>query len=184
MDVTNLTDTQYANIGNQVKFMDTIKYYQQSLSCLALSANEVEKGNIKKSIQNLIKKHKYSSSVFDFLTYVEKNRILSYLREGKRVITHGKIKCHSFLFTAPEQGKFFKKKKEFYNLLKNEITSESDFEDVKKIYSLMHMQNLSDLNDIYNMQDTILLYKIFENRAMEIIKNVLIIRANHIGKLA
>ena len=34
----------------------------------------------------------------------------------------------------------------------------------------MHMQNLSDLNDIYNMQDTILFYKIFENRAMEIIK--------------
>ena len=113
MDVTNLTDTQYANIGNQVKFMDTIKYYQQSLSCLALCANEVEKGNIKKSIQNLIKKHKYSSSVFDFLTYVEKNRILSYLGEGKRVITHGKIKCHSFLFTAPEQGKFLKKKKNF-----------------------------------------------------------------------
>lgn len=110
MDVTNLTDTQYANIGSQVKFMDTIQYYQQSLSCLALSANEVEKGNIKKSIQNLIKKHKYSSSVFDFLTYVEKNRILSYLAEGKRVIAHVKIKCHSDLFTAPEQGKFFEKK--------------------------------------------------------------------------
>ena len=81
-------------------------------------------------------------------------------------------------------GKVFRKKNFFYNLLKNEITSESDFEDVKKNYSLMHMQNLSDLNDIYNMQDTILFYKIFENRAMEIIKNALIIRANHIGKLA
>ena len=31
---TNLTNVQYANIGNQVKFIDTMKYYQQPLSSL------------------------------------------------------------------------------------------------------------------------------------------------------
>ena len=37
---TNLTNVQYANIGNQVKFIDTIKYYQQSLSALAKNVKE------------------------------------------------------------------------------------------------------------------------------------------------
>ena len=32
---TNLTKVQYPNIVNQVKFIDTMKYYQQSLSSLA-----------------------------------------------------------------------------------------------------------------------------------------------------
>ena len=36
-------NVQYANIGNQVKFIDTMKYYQQSLSSLAKNASELEK---------------------------------------------------------------------------------------------------------------------------------------------
>ena len=35
------------------------------------------------------------------------------------------------------------------------------------------MRNLSDLNEIYNMQDFILLCKIFENRGTEIMKKCL-----------
>ena len=38
----SLTNVQYANIGCQVKFIDTIKYYQQSLSSLAKNANKIE----------------------------------------------------------------------------------------------------------------------------------------------
>ena len=43
----NLTNVPYANIGNQVKFIDTIKYYQQSLSALTKNVNEMEKKNKK-----------------------------------------------------------------------------------------------------------------------------------------
>ena len=32
---TNLTNINFANIGEQIKFIDTMKYYQQSLSALA-----------------------------------------------------------------------------------------------------------------------------------------------------
>ena len=39
---TNLTNVQYANIGNQVKYIDTIKYDQQSLSSLASNTDETE----------------------------------------------------------------------------------------------------------------------------------------------
>ena len=38
---TNLTNVQYANIGNHIKFIDTIKYYQQSLSYLVSNADEM-----------------------------------------------------------------------------------------------------------------------------------------------
>ena len=68
---TNFTKVQYTNIGNQVKILDTITYYQQSLFCLASSTNGMKKDN-KKAIQNFIKKPKYFSPVFDFLTDEER----------------------------------------------------------------------------------------------------------------
>ena len=46
---TNLTNVQYANMGDQVKFIETIKYYQQSLTSLALGATEFAKANIRQS---------------------------------------------------------------------------------------------------------------------------------------
>ena len=48
---TNLTNVQYENIGSKVKFIDTIKYYSQSLSLLAKGADENEKTNTRKSCQ-------------------------------------------------------------------------------------------------------------------------------------
>ena len=94
---------------------------------------------------------------------------LSYLCEGKGVILHEKTKCYSDFEARPEPGKFFKKI-EFYSLLKHEITSVAGYENVKIFYELMRMRNLSDLNEIYNMQDTMLLCEIFENLAIAIIK--------------
>ena len=46
---TNLTNVQYANMGDQFKFIETIKYYEQSLTSLALGATEFAKANIRQS---------------------------------------------------------------------------------------------------------------------------------------
>ena len=43
----NLTNINFENIGEQIKFIDTIKYYQQSLSTLVATMMETEKQNIK-----------------------------------------------------------------------------------------------------------------------------------------
>ena len=51
---SNLTNVQYANIVSQVKFIDTIKYDQQSLSSLAKSADENKKGNMGDSCEKFI----------------------------------------------------------------------------------------------------------------------------------
>ena len=49
---SNLTNINYANIGKQVKFIGTIKYYQQSLAKLAESMTDEEKEkNFKKFLK-------------------------------------------------------------------------------------------------------------------------------------
>ena len=95
----------------------------------------------------------------------------------KGVILYKKIDCYSCLKARLRHGKFFEKTK-FYSSLINEIISDTDYENLKRFYKLMHMKNLSDLKDIYNMQDTILLCKIFKNCSSEIMKNTRTIRVN------
>ena len=64
---SNVTNVQYANIASQVKFIDTIKYYQQPLSSLAKIADENEKENIRSSCKKLIQNHStYCASFLHF----------------------------------------------------------------------------------------------------------------------
>ena len=44
---TNLTHINYRNIGAEIKFIDTIKYYQKSLAELATTLIEDEKNSVK-----------------------------------------------------------------------------------------------------------------------------------------
>ena len=43
MGGSNLTTVNFANIGSQVKIIDTIKYYQSSLAAIATTATEDQK---------------------------------------------------------------------------------------------------------------------------------------------
>ena len=61
--------------------------------------------------------------------------------------------------------KFFFAKTAFYSSPKNSTITDREYEDVQELFSLMKMSNLSDLNALYNFQDTIILAEIFENRA-------------------
>ena len=45
----NPTDVNFAIVQNQVRFIDTVKYYQQSLASLADSMTDIEKENVRKS---------------------------------------------------------------------------------------------------------------------------------------
>ena len=66
----------------------------------------------------------------------------------------------------PEDGIFFSKE-EFFSTLKGQAVNNDDYENSKKLFILLKMQNLSDLNDLYNAQDVILLLEIIENRFQE-----------------
>ena len=45
----NRTNVNYAIIRNQVKFIDTVKYFQRSLASLANSMTDEERKNVTKS---------------------------------------------------------------------------------------------------------------------------------------
>ena len=65
-----------------------------------------------------------------------------------------------------EMGYFFWKK-DFFSTLKGQAVNDDDYENLKKLFILLKMHNLSDLNDLYNAQNVILLLEILENRYWE-----------------
>ena len=84
--------------------------------------------NIRQSCQKFVEKNKTWSQVFNSLSDENKNWVLGYLCGGKRVISYEKIKTHKDLHYV-RKGKFFTKT-EFYSLLKNEMISDDDYENV------------------------------------------------------
>ena len=63
----------------------------------------------------------------------------------------------------PEDGVFFTKD-EFYSTLKGKSISDEEYENSKLLYTKQKIMDVSDLNDLYNAQNVILLCKIFENQ--------------------
>ena len=53
---------------------------------------------------------------------------------------------------------------EFYSNLKQREVTDNDYESSFYLYKILKMQNLGDMNDLYNAQDVILLCEIGENR--------------------
>ena len=73
------------------------------------------------------------------------------------------IKTWEDLNEKPTVEQLFSKTN-FYSSLKNSIISDEEYEDIKKLFNLLKMCTLSDLNALYNFQDTIILTGIFENK--------------------
>ena len=67
------------------------------------------------------------------------------------------------------EGDFFAPT-EFYSALKQKEVSDSDCESRKHLFETLKMRNLSDMNDLYNVQDVILLAEIIENRFEDMFK--------------
>ena len=50
----NPTDVNFAIVQNQVRFIDTVKYYQQSLASLADSMTDIERENVRKNCRRFL----------------------------------------------------------------------------------------------------------------------------------
>ena len=50
---------------------------------------------------------------------------------------------------------------------------DEEYERVEKFWNFLSLRKLSDLNDLYSFQGTIIICKMFENRAEEMMKNFL-----------
>ena len=162
MGGTNLTNVNFANISSQVKIIDTLKYYQTSLANISSTANEIKKRNIKESINFFLTKHYYFSDIWSSLDKEEKDKILDIISKGKGALPYEKIVDKNSLDLIPE--KEFFEYTEFFSKLNGCNIGLEIYENTKYLYTILKMRNLGDMNDLYNMQDVILLCEIIENR--------------------
>ena len=111
----------FANIVNQIKFLDTYKYYQQSLSVLASTMTDEERSNIKKECKKFIESDSKLNFKFQKCSDVDQEQVLNYLSSGKGVIPYEMITRYNSLDIGPEYGVFFLPH-HFYSSLKETIT--------------------------------------------------------------
>ena len=97
------------------------------------------------------------------LSQEDQDWILEYLSTGKGVLPYQMITGIDFLSISPEE-EFFSQHLFYLNLKDSQIYTE-DYENVKKFYALMKLENLGELIKIYNFEDTIILCEIFEQRS-------------------
>ena len=155
----NPTDVIFVIIRNQVRFIDTVKYFQQSLESLADSMTDVERQKIK----NLCRQ--FLSNKLMFLTEKDEEWVLDYLSSGKGMIPYQMITDFNSLEIKPERHNGFFKHSDFYSSLKEKNISEEEYENVKRFFTVLRLKTLGDLNRIYNFQDTAILCEIFKERA-------------------
>ena len=67
----NLTNINSGNIGNEIKFIDTLKYYQKSLGELASTLTENENKSVKTSVLQFLNQHHYFGEIWKFLSDVQ-----------------------------------------------------------------------------------------------------------------
>ena len=151
------------NIGNRVTFLDTITYFQQSLGALANSLTDREKHAISRECEKFIRKDKNLVKKFSSCTKEDQERVLSYLSAGKGTILYEMITRHDSLNIKPEDGNFFLLH-HFYSSLKDTTMTDEEYENAKKFYQAMKLENFGELNKINNFQDTIILCEIFEQQ--------------------
>ena len=162
----NMVDINYAQIDN-FKFIDSIKYYQTSLAKLSETMSPEEKTRVAKLVEQFLTTHSYFSTIWNEMHFVEKNKIIDIVVSGKGIIPYEKIQTIDSLSVKPEDGIFFTKD-EFYSSLKDESVDEISYKNAKTLFLTLKMRDLSDLNDLYNAQDVIILLEIIENRFQQI----------------
>ena len=89
----NPTDINFAIICNHVRFIVTVKYFQQSLESLANSMTDVEREKVKKLM---------------FLSEKDEEWVLNYLSSGKGIIPYQMITDFNLLEIKPTHQGFFK----------------------------------------------------------------------------
>ena len=93
-------------------------------------------------------------------TEEEQKWILNHLSTGKGTIPYEMITRYDSLDIVPENSQFFLPH-HFYSSLKDTTMTNEEYESVKKFYQTMKLENLGQLNKIYNFQDTIILCETF-----------------------
>ena len=105
--------------------------------------------------------HYYFCTIWPYLSCQKKNKISEIISTGKGIIPYEIIVNIDSLLITPDQN--FWEKTEFFNEQKQSAVNDDDYKHSKYLYQTLKMRNLGDLNDLYNVQDVILLTGIIES---------------------
>ena len=167
----NPADVNFATIGKQIRFIDTLKHFQQSLGGLAGSLTNSKKAKIRRECHSFLLKQATLYLKFLRLNQEDQDWVLKYLSTGKGVIPYDQmITNFDSLIISPEKEEFFSQHL-FYSSLKDSQITTKDYKNLKKFYMLSKLENLGGLNRIYDFQDTIILCEVSEQRS-ELLKQI------------
>ena len=124
---------------------------------------------MKKECEKFIKNDQKLNEKFNKCSYEDREWILNYLSSSKGAILYEMITRFDSLDIATKNNAFFLPH-HYYVSLKNTTISREDYDAVKKLYQTMKIENLEELNKLYNFQDTIILCEIFEQRSAHLQK--------------
>ena len=158
-----LNKVNFASIANDIKFIDSLKYYQKSLGEMSSNMEKIEIDNAKLQMKMFLENQDYFSTIWKFLSPIQQLKILTITCEGKGIIPYEKIIDQHSLFISPPPNEFWAKS-EFFSELKQRAVTDEEYNDSKFLYETLKIRNLGDLNDLYNMQDVLLLCEMLENR--------------------
>ena len=133
----NPTDINFAIIRNQVRFIDTVKYFQQSLGSLAESMTDIEKENVRKICR------KFLAEKLMFLNDEDEKWVLNYLASGKGMIQYQMITNFDAMNIQPEKDFF--EYDNFYSSLKEKNISVEEYEHVKNFFHHSETENAGRL---------------------------------------
>ena len=118
---------------------------------------DTERENIKKICRRFL------SNKLQFLSEEDENWIFEYLASGKGMIPYQMITDFNSFEIMPKD-EFFDYD-DFYSCLKEKNITKEEYKNVKKLFKVLKLRTLGDLNQIYNFQDTAILHEIFEQRS-------------------
>ena len=87
----NLTHANYGNISSEIKLIDSLKFYQQSLGELSSTLTLEEKIAVKNLAEKFLNEHHYFSTIWPYLLINKKNKILEIIAQWNGVIPYETI---------------------------------------------------------------------------------------------
>ena len=122
----HLTHANFGNISNEIKLIDSLKFYQRSLAELSSTLTNEEKTPVKNLAEKFLNYHYYFSTVCPYLPVNKKNKILEIIDESKGVIPYEIIVDKESFFIKPD--KEFWEKSELFSELKLSAVDDESYE--------------------------------------------------------
>ena len=134
---SNLSNVNFSNIGQQMKIIDMMKYFQTSLARVASTVTSGEKERINELMLHFWVRHGIFRKVWLTLTQdVKGKNYRCFIWWKKGMIPYKKIIGTNSLDIVPEKDFF--DASEFYSHLKNKCITKSDYETGKYLCKRMH----------------------------------------------